>query len=114
MVIVRMVTSSQTASENIETSELKPYQSNNIQDPYITAYLEAKVTPLTFLIGDGKEYNSKTEKYFNQPLKQNSNYVVLLRYFESQVKILKYFKIVVATSMCKNEKPSKQLINFLP
>jgi hypothetical protein len=31
-----MVTNGQTASENIETSELKPYQSNNIQDPYIT------------------------------------------------------------------------------
>jgi hypothetical protein len=84
MVIVQLVTSSQTPSENIKTSELKPYQTST-QDPYITAYLKADVLPLTLVIGDGKEYNSEKEKYFNQPLEQNSSYLVFLRFFESQV-----------------------------
>ena len=70
--------------ENIRTNELKPYQ-NNTKDPYITAYLTAGVLSLIFVLGDGKEYNSAKEKYFNQPLKQNSSYIVFLRYFENQV-----------------------------
>jgi hypothetical protein len=84
MVIVQLVTSSQTPSGNIKTSKLKAYQTNT-QDPYITAYLKPDVLPLTFVIGDGKEYNCEKEKYFNQPLDQNSSYLVFLRYFESQV-----------------------------
>jgi hypothetical protein len=85
MVIVQRVTSSQTPSENIRTSKLKPYQTST-QDPYITAYLKAAdVLPLTFVIGDGREYNSEKEKYFNQPLEQNSSYLVFLRFFENQV-----------------------------
>ena len=85
MVIVKLVTSSQTPSENIRTSKLKAYQTNTLHDPYITAYLKADVLPLTFVIGDGKEYNSGKEKYFNQPLEQNSSYLAFLRFFESQV-----------------------------
>jgi hypothetical protein len=84
MVIVQLVTSSQTPSENIKTRELKPYQPNT-QDPYITAYLKSDALPLTFVIGDGKEYNSEKEKYFNQPLVHNSSYLVFLRFFEIQV-----------------------------
>jgi hypothetical protein len=84
MVIMQLVTSSQTPSENIKTSKLKPYQTST-QDPYITAYLKADVLPLTLVIGDGKEYNSEKEKFFNQPLEQNSSYFVFLRFFESQV-----------------------------
>ena len=84
MVIVQSVTGGQTPSGNIKTSDLKPHQTD-IQDPYITAYLKADILPLTFVIGDGKVYNSEEEKYLNQPLKQNSNYVVFLRFFESQV-----------------------------
>ena len=84
MVIVQIVTNGQTPSENIKTSKLKPYQTNT-QDPYITAYLKADVLPLTFVIGDGKVYSSEKEKYFNQPLEENSNYIVFLRFFESQV-----------------------------
>ncbi len=88
MVIVQIASSNPSSSEDIETNELQPY-SENKKGPYITAYLKADVLPLTFMIGDGKEYNSEKEKYFNQPLKQNSNYIVFLRYFESQVNIIK-------------------------
>ena len=70
--------------EEIGKSDLKPYQ-ENMNDPYVTAYLNADVLPLTFVIGDGKEYNSEKEKYFNQVLEHNSNYIVFLRFFESRV-----------------------------
>jgi hypothetical protein len=84
MVIVQLVTSSQTPSENIRTNKLKAYQTST-QDPYITAYLKPDVLPLILVIGDCKEYNSEKEKYFNQPLIHNSSYLVFLRFFESQV-----------------------------
>ncbi|XP_028399361.1 uncharacterized protein LOC114522811 [Dendronephthya gigantea] len=83
MVIVQKAASSSLQSQNIETSKLKAYQANT-QDPYVTAYLKTDDLPLMFVIGDGKEYNFKTEKYFNQPLTTNSSYIVFLRYFESQ------------------------------
>ncbi|CAB4042861.1 tenascin-like isoform X4, partial [Paramuricea clavata] len=83
MVIVQNAKMTSTLSENIKTSDLKPYR-ENMNDPYITAYLKADVLPLTFVIGDGKEYNSEQEKYINQPLKLNSSYIVFLRFFESQ------------------------------
>jgi hypothetical protein len=70
--------------EEIGKSDLKPYQ-ENMNVPYVTAYLKADVLPLTFVIGDGKEYNSEKEKYFNQLLEHNSNYIVFLRFFESRV-----------------------------
>ena len=84
MIIVQKATSALTTSKNIETSKLRPYQANT-QDPYVTAYLKTEDLPLTFMIGDGKEYNSETGKYFNQPLTTNSSYIVFLRYFENQV-----------------------------
>ncbi len=84
MVIVQNAKRNPTPSEDIETNELRPYQ-ENIRDPYVTAYLKADVLPLTFIIGDGKEYISEEEKYSNQPLQQNSSYIVFLRLFESQV-----------------------------
>jgi hypothetical protein len=70
--------------EDIGESDLKPYQANT-QDPYVTAYLKADVLPLTFVIGDGMQYNSEKQRYSNQPLKQNSSYIVFLRFFESPV-----------------------------
>jgi hypothetical protein len=70
--------------EEIGKSDLKPYHANT-KDPYVTAYLKAEALPLTFVIGDGKEYNSENETYFNQLLEHNSNYIVFLRFFESQV-----------------------------
>jgi hypothetical protein len=89
MIIVQRATKKPTPSENLRTSELKPFQANinAIDDPYITAYIPVKadVLPLTFVIGDGREHNSEKEKYINQPLKQNSSYIVFLRYFENQV-----------------------------
>ena len=84
MVIVQRATASQLQSENIDASKLKAYQTNT-QDPYIAAYLNTEDLPLAFMIGDGKEYNSETGKYFNQHLTTNSSYIVFLRYFESQV-----------------------------
>ncbi|CAB4004032.1 Hypothetical predicted protein [Paramuricea clavata] len=83
MVIVQNAKSSSVLSENLRTSDLKPYQTNT-KDPYVTAYLKADVLPLVFVIGDGKDYNSEKEKYSNKPLKQNSSYIVFLRYFESE------------------------------
>ena len=88
MVIVQNVKSTSTPSEDLKTGDLKSYQ-ENMNDPHVTAYLKADVLPLTFVIGNGKEYNNEKEKYFNQPLKLNSSYIVFLRYFESQVNISK-------------------------
>ncbi|CAB4001321.1 receptor-type tyrosine- phosphatase S-like isoform X11 [Paramuricea clavata] len=76
--------------EEIEESDLKPYDANT-RDPYVTAYLKVDDLPQTFMIGDGKEYNSKIQKYFNQPLKQNSSYILFLRFFESQVSHYSYY-----------------------
>jgi hypothetical protein len=84
MVIVQIAQKIPTPVEDIETNDLKPYQ-NNSQYPYVTAYFKADVLPLTFVIGDGKEYNSEDEKYFNQPLKQITSYIVFLRFFETKV-----------------------------
>jgi hypothetical protein len=88
MVIVQNAKITSTPSENLKTGDLKSYQ-ENMNDPYVTAYLKADVLPLTFVVGDGKEYNNEKEKYFNQPLKLNSSYIVFLRFFESQVNISK-------------------------
>ena len=85
MVIVQKATSISTPSEDIKTSELKPYQANK-SDPYVTAYLKTDDLPLNFVIGDGKEYNSDEEKYVNLHLEQNSSYIVFLRFFESEVR----------------------------
>ena len=74
--------------EEIAESDLKPYDANT-RDPYVTAYLKVDDLPQTFMIGDGKEYNSQIQKYLNQPLKQNSSYIVFLRFFESQVNFVK-------------------------
>ena len=87
MVIVQSAKSSSIPSENLRTSDLKPYQAN-INDPYVTAVLITDVLPVMLVIGDGKEYNSGKEKYFNQPLKHNSSYIVFLRFFENQVNIV--------------------------
>jgi hypothetical protein len=86
MIIVENSKKSSARSEDLRTNDLEPYQENT-EGPYVTASLKADVLPLTFVIGDGKEYNSKDQKYFNQPLKENSNYVVFLRFFENQVNI---------------------------
>ncbi|CAB3995578.1 Hypothetical predicted protein [Paramuricea clavata] len=83
MVIVQISSDNPKPVESLKASNLKPYQANT-QDPYITAYLKTDALPLTFVIGDGKEYNSEKQKYFNQPLKQNSSYILFLRFFENQ------------------------------
>ena len=82
--MVVVATENRTIVDDIKTNELEAYKANT-QDPYITAYLKADVLPLKFVIGDGKQYNSEKEKYVNQPLKQNSSYIVFLRYFENLV-----------------------------
>jgi hypothetical protein len=86
MVIVRIATKSPAPVENIQTNDLKSYQTST-QDPYITAFFEAAILPFTFVIGDGKKYSSDKETYFNQPLKQNSSYIVFIRFFENQVSL---------------------------
>ena len=91
MVIVQIAPKFPTPVDYIETKDLKPYQ-NNLQDPYITAYFKADVLPLLFVIGDGKEFNFSRKRYFNQPLKQNSTYIVFLRFFETNVSFIKYEK----------------------
>ena len=87
MIIVKVAPKNRGV-EGIEKSDLKPYQANT-KDPYVTAYLKAEALPKTFVIGDGMEYNSEKENYFNQPLKQNSSYIAFLRFFETQVNSVK-------------------------
>jgi hypothetical protein len=87
MVIMQIAPEFPTPVENIETKDLKPFQ-DNTQDPYITAYFKADVLPLLFVIGDGKQFNFGNESYYNQPLKQNSSYIVFLRFFETNVSFL--------------------------
>ncbi|XP_028399507.1 uncharacterized protein LOC114522923 [Dendronephthya gigantea] len=83
MIIVQRSKSRNVSSEEITTSDLKNYQLDT-QDPYITAYMKADVLPLTFVIGNGKNYSSDKNNYHNQPLTRNSSYNVFLRFFESQ------------------------------
>ena len=84
MVIVQIATESRPKVRSIENADLKPYQ-NNTTGPYITAYMKTDVLPLTFVIGDGKEYEFEKKIYVNRQLKQNSKYRVFLRFFENQV-----------------------------
>jgi hypothetical protein len=88
MVIVQIDSNNSKPTESLRGHNLKPYQANT-QDPYITAYLKTDALPLTFVIGDGKEYNSEKQKYLNQPLKQNTSYIAFLRFFENQVNSIK-------------------------
>ena len=84
MIIVQIAPETPTAVKDIKTDVLKPYQ-NNSQDPYITAYFNTDNLPLTFVIGDGKEFDLKNKSYYNHPLEQNSSYIVFLRFFETKV-----------------------------
>ena len=90
MVIVQVTPKSPEAVEEIKTSDLKPYQENT-RDPYVTGYLKAddQSSKFEFVIGDRNKYHSAKETYFNQPLKKNTSYIVFLRYFESQVELIK-------------------------
>ena len=83
MIIVQIASKTPTPVEDIQTNDLKPFQANT-QDLYITAYFKADVLPLKFVIGDGKEYKFENERYINHPLKQNSSYIVFLRFFETK------------------------------
>ena len=116
VMIIVQVAPKNRGLEEIGKSDLKPYQ-ENMNDPYVTAYLKADVLPLTFVIGDGKEYNSEKEKYFNQLLEHNSNYIVFLRFFESRVQSVRsissiwaplgaYFPVVLAWRLIR-ERTSK-------
>jgi hypothetical protein len=87
MIIVQVAPKNKGVNK-IGKSDLKQYHANT-KDPYVTAYLKADVLPLTFVIGDGQEYNSGKENYFNQPLKQNSSYIAFLRFFENEVNSVK-------------------------
>ena len=93
MIIVQSSMSSHVSSEDITTSDLKKYQ-RNTRDPYIAAYLNADVLPLTFVIGDSKNYSFEIDNYRNQPLTANSSYNVFLRFFESQVNIHMELKLL--------------------
>jgi hypothetical protein len=97
MVIVQSASKNPTLSKYIRTSDLKPYQTNT-QDSYVTAHLKVDDLPLTFVIGDGKEYHSEKVTYLNQPLKQNSSYIVFLRFFESQVKLVNLCIVILIDS----------------
>ena len=83
MVVVQIAPKTLTQVEDIQTTDLKPYQTNT-KDPYVTAYFKADILPLTFVIGDGKEYKFESKRYINHPLKQNSSYNVFLRFFETK------------------------------
>ena len=99
MVIVQLGTKSQRSVEEIKTSDLKPYQ-DNTRDPYVTAYLKAADRTPLLVIGDSKEYSSANKTYVNQPLKENNEYIVFLRFFESGVRMQKQ---AIVFEMCKSE-----------
>ena len=89
MVVVQKAVVNPTRVEEIEASELKAYEEDTL-NPYITAYLNADSLPSTsFVIGDSKVYYSKTTTYVNQVLEKNSSYIVFLRFFESEVKLIR-------------------------
>ena len=101
MVVIKIGKSSEKPTENIETSELKPYIKNK-QDPYITAYFQLyKKKSLAFVIGGGSMYRfeSKNTSYVNHPLEQNSSYIVFLRFFENAVRLLN-IEICLTTPSC--------------
>ena len=86
MVIVRVASRNNSRPVgDIKTDELQPYYPNET-DPYITAYFNVDSgTPSTFTIGDGKTYEFDNINYTNNPLKQNSSYIVFLRFFGKEV-----------------------------
>ena len=85
MVIVQVASKSPTPVNDIETSDLKPYQNKTHADPYITAYFKTDVLPLVFVIGNGTVFTFENKNYYNHPLQQNSSYIVFLRFFETKV-----------------------------
>jgi hypothetical protein len=88
MVIVQIATKSPTGVQKILTNDLEAYKTNT-QGPYIAAYFETNILPLTFEIGNGSEHYYNSQKYINQPLKQNTSYIVFLRFFENKVNLIK-------------------------
>ena len=88
MIIVQITPNNPQAVEEIETSDLKPYEENT-RGPYVTGYLKASAADPSskFVIGQGNTYHATRETYFNRPLERNTSYIVFLRYFESQVNI---------------------------
>lgn len=53
-----------------------PYHSfKTSQAPYITAYMQVDVLPLTLVIGGAKHYKYEKTTYTNKPLKPNASYI---------------------------------------
>ena len=90
MVVVQITPKTPTPVEDIDTKDLKPYQTDS-QNPYITAYFKTDILPLTLVIGDNREFIFENRKYHNYPLKQNSSYIVFLRFFETKVNTVKEY-----------------------
>ena len=120
MVIVQKATSISTPSEDIKTNQLKPYQANG-SGPYVTAFIKTGDLPLIFVIGDGKEYNSDVQKYVNQPLQQNSSYIVFLRFFQSEVRQIEIYhwnnkiikKIVIKNSLNQDRRGDESKLSTI-
>ena len=104
MVIVRIATKDPKPSADFTTKELQPYQGINAQLPYITAYLKTTEIPSAFIIGDAKKYQFGYETYLNQPLEENSSYIVFLRFIESEVNALCNIIKPVMNQRSKNDK----------
>ena len=104
MVIVRIASRNNSRPvDNIKTDELKPHQPNKA-DPYIAAYFNVDSgTPTTFVIGDGKTYEFDNIDYTNSPLKENSSYIVFLRFFGKEVNSMQaeYFAVRLWTQTKK-------------
>jgi hypothetical protein len=84
MVIVQIAPKTPTPVEDIQTNDLRPYQTDT-QDPYVAAYFKANILPFTFIIGDGKEYKFKNKIYYNHLLKEGTSYIVFVRFFDTKV-----------------------------
>ena len=83
MVIVKVATENRKRVDVIHTNDLQPYKTDTHWNPYITAYFKTDLLPFIFVIGDGKEHTFQEIRYVNQPLKQNTSYIVFLRFFEN-------------------------------
>ena len=100
LIIVQAATTSTKISDAYQNNELRPF-STGASVPYVTARFSYNNLPNTFVVGDGGRTSNK--KYINQPLKANTEYILFVRFFETEVlfvffisTILRPFWLVVA------------------
>ena len=94
LVIVQAATNKKKTSDLYASNEVKPFSAGS-SDPYVTAGFKHSNLPTTFVIGDGNSYTFGGENYINQPLKENTIYILFVMYIESEVKFLLWYLVQV-------------------